>query len=140
MKFAALLSSPDAGVHDNLQQIPDVPVTAPRCLLLGPARRRAERVMPTHQVGRRRWLGSSTIYAATPRSGKTSLLFNYAYQAAAKGAAVLFVSVKHKLALSPPMLPPGVERSDPAFTRIHMKCAALPHPGGQNTVGVVWHA
>lgn len=51
-------------------------------------------------------------------SGKTSILFHYAYRLAAGDRSVLFICQKAKIEQLPPLLPPGVDGQDTAFSRI----------------------
>eukprot|EP00877_Chromochloris_zofingiensis_P009595 jgi/Chrzof1/488/Cz01g17180.t1 len=54
-------------------------------------------------------------------SGKTSLLFNYCYKAAARGVRVALLCRRSKLEQTPPLLPGGVQRKDAAFKHIGLK-------------------
>ena len=54
-------------------------------------------------------------------SGKTSLLFSYAYSVAVAGGRVLFLCQRAKFEQAPPLLPLGVSRGDAAFERVDIK-------------------
>ncbi|CAH9132529.1 unnamed protein product [Cuscuta epithymum] len=65
---------------------------------------------------------SVILLSGPPSSGKTSLLFQYALNAAmGSGSAVVFISNRQKLEAKPPFLSQGVEPSSDIFQRIHMK-------------------
>jgi hypothetical protein len=54
-------------------------------------------------------------------SGKTSLLFQYAFQLACSGQEVVFICDRAQLDQAPPLLPFGVSQQHAAFSRIHFK-------------------
>ena len=54
-------------------------------------------------------------------SGKSSILLHYAYSLAATGRPVLFICERSKMEQVPPLLPPCMDRSNPAFNNIHMR-------------------
>jgi hypothetical protein len=54
-------------------------------------------------------------------SGKTSLLFHYAFQLACSGQEVVFICDRAQLDQAPPLLPFGVSQQHAAFSRIHFK-------------------
>ncbi|CAL8466736.1 g6272 [Coccomyxa elongata] len=55
------------------------------------------------------------------RCGKTSILLHYAYKLALKGKRVLFICQKAKIEQVPPLLPPGVDGNNGAFSNVHMR-------------------
>lgn len=75
-----------------INALPHIQLTTPRCLLLGPQ-----------------------------RSGKTSLLFQYAFQLACSGQEVVFMCDRAQLDQAPPLLPFGASQQHAAFSRIHFK-------------------
>eukprot|EP00882_Tetradesmus_deserticola_P007721 GHRQ01008131.1.p1 GENE.GHRQ01008131.1~~GHRQ01008131.1.p1 ORF type:complete len:244 (+),score=72.44 GHRQ01008131.1:727-1458(+) len=84
-------------VHQPSQQLsinalPHMQLQTPRCLLFGPQ-----------------------------RSGKTSLLFQYAFQLACSGQEVVFICDRAQLEQSPLLLPVGVSHQHAAFSKIHFK-------------------
>jgi hypothetical protein len=54
-------------------------------------------------------------------SGKTSLLFNYAFHIASQGQTVLFLCDQRALDQSSPFLPHAVDANHPALSNIHFK-------------------
>ncbi|CAH9112778.1 unnamed protein product [Cuscuta europaea] len=65
---------------------------------------------------------SVILLSGPPSSGKTSLLFQYALNAAMGSvSAVVFISNRQKLEAKPPFLSQCVEPSSDIFQRIHMK-------------------
>ena len=54
-------------------------------------------------------------------SGRTALLFHYAYTHAAAHKHVLFVTRRQEVEFDPPLLPAGISSDDIAFQRIHMR-------------------
>ena len=82
-------------------------------------------------VGNRSVSGPAPVHWITPkcviwvtRSGKTSILLHYAYRVALRGGSVLFLCQRAKIEQVPPLLPPGVDGQDGAFSRVHMRCSA----------------
>mmetsp|Transcript_29822 Transcript_29822/g.65173 ORF Transcript_29822/g.65173 Transcript_29822/m.65173 type:complete len:238 (+) Transcript_29822:351-1064(+) len=63
----------------------------------------------------------SCMLSGPPRSGKTSLLFQLAYNIAVEGKRVLFICQRAKIELNPPLLPEGVSPSSDACERIDMR-------------------
>ncbi|KAJ8773532.1 hypothetical protein K2173_005778 [Erythroxylum novogranatense] len=61
------------------------------------------------------------LLSGPPSSGKTSLLFQFAYNAAAAGGDVVFICNRDKLESKPPFLSQEILPSSDTFTRIHMK-------------------
>ncbi len=55
------------------------------------------------------------------RSGRTALLFHYAYSRAATGEHIVFITRTKAVEREPPVLPAGVTKDDEAFGRIHMR-------------------
>jgi hypothetical protein len=55
-------------------------------------------------------------------SGKTTLLFNFALNAAAGGGSAVFLCRRDRLEASPPLLAPGRAPAD-ALQRVDMRCA-----------------
>ncbi|KAL1550503.1 hypothetical protein AAHA92_18455 [Salvia divinorum] len=62
-----------------------------------------------------------TILSGPPCSGKTSLLFQFAFNSAAKGNAVVILCHRRTLETSPPFLSQGVDPSSEIFRRIQIK-------------------
>mmetsp|Transcript_5942 Transcript_5942/g.10291 ORF Transcript_5942/g.10291 Transcript_5942/m.10291 type:complete len:243 (+) Transcript_5942:189-917(+) len=61
------------------------------------------------------------LLSGPSRSGKTSLLFQVAYNIAAEGKRVLFICQRAKVELNPPILPEGVIATSDACERIDMR-------------------
>ena len=57
------------------------------------------------------------------RSGRTAVLFHYAYYRAAAGEHVTFCCRRQSVEFDPPVLPVGVSKGDPALARIHIRQA-----------------
>ncbi|CAN1279406.1 hypothetical protein LINPERPRIM_LOCUS17000 [Linum perenne] len=63
-----------------------------------------------------------TLLSGPPSSGKTSLLFQYAINAAFNGnRKVVFICSRHRMEANPPYLSQGTDASDDVFERIQMK-------------------
>ena len=101
----------DAGAA--LARLPTLP--ALNCLLAGPAHRRGGGACDSRSLARSR-------ARAAPRSGKTTLLFTYAVNAAADGGRAVFLCRRERLEASPPLLPPHRAPPD-ALRRVDMRCA-----------------
>lgn len=82
----------DSKLQCELQQLPALPAGLRHCLLTGP-----------------------------PHSGRTTLLFHYAYSHAAAQEHVLFVTRREEVEFDAPLLPAGVPKDDPALQRIQMR-------------------
>jgi hypothetical protein len=113
----------DAGAA--LARLPTLP--ALNCLLAGPAHRRvAARLQGVfHRVVVVAFCQART-FALTrlslARSGKTTLLFTYAVNAAADGGRAVFLCRRERLEAAPPLLPPHRAPQD-ALRRVDMRCA-----------------
>jgi hypothetical protein len=60
-------------------------------------------------------------------SGKTSILFHYAYSVASEGKTVVFICKRAKLDLGAPVLPRGVNATDAAFNNVKMRYVRRDH-------------
>jgi hypothetical protein len=129
----ALLFPHDAG--PALARLPTLP--ALNCMVAGPAHRRVGcvrmrcvavfagvsaclrgGVSPNVRCRRSR----HRALAAAPRSGKTTLLFNFAVNTAAAGGHAVFLCRRDRLEASPPLLRPDRAPGD-ALQRVDMRCA-----------------
>ncbi|KAK9814084.1 hypothetical protein WJX72_000412 [[Myrmecia] bisecta] len=80
------------GLQSQLSQLPGFPASLTHCLLAGPE-----------------------------RSGKTSILFHFAYTLAAAGKQVGFLCKRSKLEQVPPLLPLGANAQDAAWQNINLR-------------------
>ncbi|KAH6837837.1 tRNA dimethylallyltransferase [Perilla frutescens var. hirtella] len=62
-----------------------------------------------------------SILSGPPSSGKTSLLFQFAFNSAAEGNAVVILCHRRSLETAPPFLSQGVDPSSDIFRRIQVK-------------------
>lgn len=66
---------------------------------------------------------SCTLLSGPPRSGKTSLLFQFAYNASAhsESSTVVFICKRQNVERKPPILSEDVDATSEVFERVHMK-------------------
>ncbi|KAJ7567592.1 hypothetical protein O6H91_02G154300 [Diphasiastrum complanatum] len=63
------------------------------------------------------------MLSGPPRSGKSSLLFQFAYNKvlAEQSAAVIFICRRHSFEYSPPYLAEGIDPASQVWERVHLK-------------------
>lgn len=128
-EFGGMVSVPQffSCPHDHRLQeqinsyTPVIAYKEPLCLLLGPEKRFEFKSLCLIRKFTRNLIFCS---ASPPSSGKTSLLFQYAYNYAASTDllnAVYFICSKQKISNQLPRLPPNFEPRSEVMQRIKMK-------------------
>lgn len=120
----------DLPLQNQLNQQPDFPKDLRHCLVTGPEHRQGACSMPQvlaviafvafERLHRHSGVSGLTAFFRC-HSGRTALLFHYAYSRAAAGEDVLFVTRRKAVEFEPPVLPAGVSKDDAALERIKLR-------------------